>query len=95
MQIQPLMYFQLDNVPFFHGTYLITSVSHSITPNSVMTSFTGVRQSVFIMPVIDESTTFLNLDLNRKMEQVDNVVLENLKPSTKGIRTDIKDNSFF
>lgn len=95
MQIQPLMYFQLDNVPFFHGTYLITSVSHSITPNSVMTSFTGVRQSVFIMPVIDESTTFLNLDLNRKMENVDNVVLENLKPSTKGIRTDIKDNSFF
>jgi hypothetical protein len=95
MQIQPLMYFQLDNVPFFHGTYLITSVSHSITPNSVMTSFTGVRQSVFIMPLIDESTTFLNLDLNRKMENVDNVVLENLKPSTKGIRTDIKDNSFF
>ena len=95
MQIQPLMYFQLDNVPFFHGSYLITSVSHTITPNSVMTSFTGVRQSVFIMPVIDESTTFLNLDLNRKMETVDNVVLENLKPSTKGVRTDIKDNSFF
>jgi len=95
MQIQPLMYFQLDNVPFFHGSYLITSVSHSITPNKVMTSFTGVRQSSYIMPIIDESTTFLNLDLNRKMETTDNVVLENLTPKIKGVRNDIINNSFF
>jgi hypothetical protein len=64
MNIQPLMYFQLDNVPFFKGSYLITSVEHSITPNNMETSFTGLRQSIYTVPVEDSITTFLNVDLN-------------------------------
>ena len=41
--IQPMMYFQLNNIPMFHGAYMITHVKHSITPNNMLTNFSGVR----------------------------------------------------
>lgn len=41
--IQPMMYFQLNSVPMYHGAYMITRVKHNITPNTMTTSFTGVR----------------------------------------------------
>ena len=62
MSIQPLMYFQLDNVPFFNGTYLITDVNHTINGNHMTTNFSGLRQSAFVTPVVDKYTTFLQLD---------------------------------
>jgi len=68
MNIQPMMYFQLDNVPFFDGAYMILNVTHNITPNHMTTSFTGVRQSKYITPVIDEMTTFLNVGLDDTLE---------------------------
>jgi hypothetical protein len=40
--IQPMMHFQLNNIPMFHGGYLITRVKHNIKPNHMTTSF-GVR----------------------------------------------------
>lgn len=45
--IMPLMYFQLNNIPMFKGTYMIYNVSHSITPGNMSTSFTGQRLSRF------------------------------------------------
>lgn len=41
--IQPMMYFQLNNIPMFRGAYLIISVNHSISPNNMTTNFKGVR----------------------------------------------------
>jgi len=41
--IQPMMYFQLNNIPMFHGAYMIIRVKHSIKPNHMITSFTGSR----------------------------------------------------
>jgi len=41
--IQPMMYFQLNNIPLFHGAYMITRVKHSVKPNHMSTHFTGVR----------------------------------------------------
>lgn len=41
--ITPLMYFQLNNIPMFRGAYVITNVSHKITPGNFTTTFTGVR----------------------------------------------------
>jgi len=41
--IQPMMYFQLNNIPMFRGAYVIISTSHSIKPNHMTTSFKGVR----------------------------------------------------
>jgi len=41
--IQPMMYFQLNNIPMFHGAYMITHVKHSLKPNYMSTIFSGVR----------------------------------------------------
>lgn len=43
--VQPLMYFVLNNVPMFRGTYLIEKVSHHIEPGNMTTKFMGVRMS--------------------------------------------------
>ena len=64
MNIQPLMYFDLQNVPFFNGAYLITSVNHNIMANHMTTSFTGLRQSKYLSPPVTEVTAFLNIDLD-------------------------------
>ena len=77
MNIQPLMYFQLDNVPFFKGSYLISGVEHSITPNHMETSFTGLRQSIYTLPVEDSITTFLNVDLNEVDEIAQRLKVDN------------------
>lgn len=49
-QIQPLMYFQLLNVPLFRGTYMIIKVSHQIQSGNMTTKFTGVKLSRYAMP---------------------------------------------
>lgn len=41
--IQPTMYFQLNNIPMFKGTYLILEVSHHMSDNNMTTTFKGVR----------------------------------------------------
>lgn len=43
--VQPLMYFDLLNVPMFHGSYMIKKVTHSITPGDMVTEIVGVRQA--------------------------------------------------
>ena len=43
--IMPLMYFQLNNIPMFKGTYIVYNVSHSITPGNMTTTFSGQRLS--------------------------------------------------
>jgi GH24 family phage-related lysozyme (muramidase)/LAS superfamily LD-carboxypeptidase LdcB len=50
--IQPMMYFQLDNIPMFHGAYMITRVKHLIKPNHMSTNFTGVRIRYAETPLI-------------------------------------------
>ena len=68
MNIQPMMYFQLDNVPFFDGAYMILNVTHNISPNHMTTSFTGVRQSKYLTPVVDKMTTFLDISLDESLD---------------------------
>lgn len=43
--IMPMMYFQLNNVPMFRGTYMIKKVEHHIQNNTMTTTFTGTRMS--------------------------------------------------
>ena len=81
MSIQPLMYFQLDNVPFFAGTYLITDVNHSVQGNHMTTNFTGLRQSSFTTPLVDKYTTFLGMDFDEVTSEpppLDNLNDENI-----------------
>lgn len=67
-QILPTMYFQLDNVPLFHGAHMITNVKHTITPHNMITEFGGRRISKFVYPIIDKITTYFNLELNQKLD---------------------------
>lgn len=69
-QILPTQYFQLDNIPLFHGAHMITNVKHTITPNNMVTSFGGRRISRYVYPLIDKITTFFNLELNEKISDV-------------------------
>lgn len=43
--VQPMMYFVLNNVPMFRGTYMVISVSHRIEQGEMITKFTGVRMA--------------------------------------------------
>ena len=63
MSIQPLMYFKLENVPMFRGTYLINAVSHTITNNKITTEFTGMRQPKVTIPVVTEALSLIDLAL--------------------------------
>jgi hypothetical protein len=54
VMIQPTMYFVLRNMPLFGGTYLITSVSHTVSVGTFDTTFTGTRMSVFTLPTVDQ-----------------------------------------
>lgn len=59
--VQPMMYFQLNNIPMFHGAYLITHVKHSIKPNFMSTNFTGVRVRKPLTPLIDVSALYMSM----------------------------------
>lgn len=88
MNIQPLSYFQLDNVPFYKGAYLITSVEHSITPNHMTTSFSGLRQSRFSIPVEEETTTFLNIDFDEVDEITQKIQVQDFVNNQNNVNTD-------
>ena len=49
-QIQPLMYFQLLNIPMWQGAYMIFKVSHTMTPGNMITKFKGQKMSKYIQP---------------------------------------------
>jgi len=91
MNIQPMMYFQLDNVPFFNGAYMVLNVSHTITPNHMVTTFSGLRQSKILSPPVEEITTFLDSDLTETIEEDTEFVFQNQNNPDKynvGVDTD-------
>ena len=63
------MYFNLQHVPMFNGPYLITDISHNITPGNFETTITGVRQGIFDLPAIDSFLQSINKNLLSKIEQ--------------------------
>ena len=65
--IQPTMYFNLRHVPMFNGSYMITEVNHTVTPGTFQTAFTGIRQSVFDLPLIDNYLMSINKNLVSKV----------------------------
>jgi hypothetical protein len=67
--LQPTMYFNLQHVPMFNGPYLITDISHNITPGNFETTITGVRQGIFDLPAIDSFLQSINKNLLTKIEQ--------------------------
>lgn len=54
INITPMMYFQLNNIPMFNGLYIITNVEHNIRNNSMTTKFVGTRMSKYTIPYNEE-----------------------------------------
>ena len=79
--IQPMMYFQLDNIPMFHGAYLITHVKHSIKPNFMSTNFTGVRVRSPETPILDAAELYMSL-----LENIE-ITATNTTPSASKVKT--------
>ena len=59
--IQPLQYFELENVPMFYGSYLIRDVKHSIRPHSMKTTFTGDRIPYAVVPIVEDLVSTFKL----------------------------------
>ena len=51
VQITPLMYFQLFNIPMFRGVYMIFSVRHTMKQGEMITHVKGMRMSKHTIPL--------------------------------------------
>ena len=60
MQIMPLMYFQLNNIPFWNGAYMIYKVSHEISPGDMKTHVAGYRINKYSLPLTEGPIITLN-----------------------------------
>lgn len=64
MMIQPFQYFQM-NIPLFKGAYIITSTSHSLSPHDHTTTFKGYKISRYVMPLVTEVTSYIDLSFDQ------------------------------
>ena len=71
MMVNALNYFQLDNIPFFHGAYLIEKVSHSITAHNIETTFNGIRMPRYTYPFIDSVIAYVQIPLSETLFSAD------------------------
>ena len=69
MMIQPLQYFQLENVPMFYGAYLIREVKHNVRPHHVNTTFVGDRIPYAVVPVIEDFISTFKLKPQQKGQE--------------------------
>lgn len=53
VQIMPVMYFQLNNIPLWRGAYMIKKVTHNINGGNMTTSFEGIRINRYAIPISD------------------------------------------
>jgi len=91
--LQPLMYFNLRHVPMFYGPYMITEVSHVITPGNFETTVGGIRQSVYDLPVLDNFLQSINRNLLTKIEAL-TVSKKNQPSSTTSASTNNSKSAF-
>ena len=61
-QIMPLMYFQLHNIPMWHGAYMIYNVTHTMSPGNMTTTFKGQKMSKYNVPYCTEFYTENEVD---------------------------------
>ena len=67
-QLQPLMYFQLLNIPLFRGTYMITRISHNVKPGYMTTKVRGVKMCRYGKPFLTTAFGFFNTILKESAE---------------------------
>ena len=100
-QIQPLMYFQLNNIPMFRGAYQIIQVEHDITPGNMITSFKGVRINKNKIPITKKCFNLNNIseiiDKYKNIDLGNNNGLEDkpIKEIPKSIENNSDNNNEF
>jgi hypothetical protein len=72
--IQPMMYFNIRNIPMFSGPYMITKVSHDVSENGFNTVFEGIRQPFYSLPTVDNFLQTLNVKI---LSQLQSKIQEN------------------
>ena len=60
-QIQPMMYFQLNNIPMWNGAYMIFKIKHMIKPGTMSTTFTGMRMAKTYPKLISQNAVTFKL----------------------------------
>ena len=95
--IQPLMYFNIRNIPMFSGPYMITKVTHQISDGDFITNFTGTRQPFYSLPKIDNFLQTLNIKILstiqskiQQNEKADRNKTENIILEKENILSNIK-----
>ena len=95
--IQPMMYFNLRNVPMFSGPYMITGVQHNISPGEFSTTFEGTRQPFYSLPKIDNFLQSLNIKIlstieekYRQVEKQNREKSDNVKSQQDNVLANIK-----
>lgn len=88
VQIMPLMYFQLNNIPMWHGAYMIISVEHNIAAGEISTKFTGVRVNKNSIPLVQTNLIFTTPEgkngvIEEEEESVEEEIIERGTPSTE------------
>ena len=83
--IQPMMYFNVRNIPMFSGPYMITSVTHQISEGEFSTTFKGTRQPFYSLPKIDSFIQSLSLDIISKLQEKVKANEEKVKSSTENV----------
>ena len=67
--IQPMMYFNLRNVPMFSGPYMILKVTHRISESGFDTVFEGQRQPFYSIPAIDKFLQSLSTKILQTIQE--------------------------
>lgn len=79
MQIMPLMYFQLNNVPLWRGAYMIQKVSHNISAGKFETKFEGVRVNRHSIPLSNGTAfTLISPDKEERSKKTISLSQENI-----------------
>jgi hypothetical protein len=98
-QIQPLMYFQLNNIPMFRGAYQIIQVEHDLVPGNMTTTFKGVRINKNKIPMTKpclNMSTFNDLINQNNLDKRKNQALASYTPlfgsASENIHVDSIDN---
>ena len=60
-QVQPMMYFQLNNLPMWNGAYMIFKIKHMIKPGTMTTTFTGMRMAKTYPKLISQNAVTFKL----------------------------------
>lgn len=97
MNIMPMMYFNLNNVPMFRGLYMIINVKHSIKAGDITTIFTGVRVNRYALPDVTDmmlnSSLFDSIAENRDSWK-DGKAISNCEDPCPTVNLDEKIGSF-